>query len=172
MNFADSRDNAFVVYNSRQVINVVLYVKPKQRKVGVDGTGGAGADSFTRADSLGSGLGNDGEGTMAKLIKKQQILVGKGKAPRLFDRVTISEEFYQIYVSPVDLNRTGTIVGILKGGAECVVDWDPLPDETPPKTPPQDTSTHKEGMTQTDESVLKDASDKVSQAHFTVQHRV
>ena len=97
------------------MINVVLYVKPKQRKVGVDGTGGAGADSFTRADSLGSGLGNDGEGTMAKLIKKQQILVGKGKAPRLFDRVTISEEFYQIYVSPVDLNRTGTIVGILKG---------------------------------------------------------
>ena len=75
VDFADSQDNAFVVYNSRQVINVVLYVKPKQRKVGVDGTGGAGADCFPRADSLGSGLGNDGEGTMAKLIKKQQILV-------------------------------------------------------------------------------------------------
>ena len=53
--------------------------------------------------------------------------VGKGNAPQMFDRVTISSEFYEIYVSPVEPDRIGTIVGIFRNGAECIVEWDPLP---------------------------------------------
>jgi hypothetical protein len=56
-----------------------------------------------------------GEGAMSKLIKRKEVLVGKGSAPRLFDRVTIAEEYSKVYISPVDANcqplsRTNTLL--------------------------------------------------------------
>jgi len=65
----------------------------------------------------------DSEGAMAKLIKKKEVLIGKGSAPRMFDRVTVADDFADIYISPVDLGRIGTIVGIFKGGVECQVQF-------------------------------------------------
>ena len=95
---------------------------------------------------------------MSKLIKRKEVLVGKGTAPRLFDRVTIAEEYGQVYISPVDEGRIGTIVEIFKGGMEVMVEWDPLP-ETPPETP-RTPPPFKEEETQTDKSALKDIADK------------
>jgi WD40 repeat protein len=83
VDFAKSDDNAFVLYNSRQVINVVLYVRPKTRQSAVQGeftrsdslgVGDRGGPQLKRADSLGIG-DSQGEGSMAKLIKKKEALV-------------------------------------------------------------------------------------------------
>jgi hypothetical protein len=88
---------------------------------------------------------------MSKLIKRKEVLVGKGSAPRLFDRVTIAEEYSKVYISPVDEGRIGTIVEIHKGGMEVIVEWDPLPETPPP---------FKEEETQTEKSVLKEIAGK------------
>jgi hypothetical protein len=160
--FPKTDNNGFELFNSRQVINVVLYVRPKQKNTDFQRAssldianesaasaveGGAGDKKgktppmLKRTDSLSVGDA-DGEGAIAKLIKKKEVLIGKGSAPRLFDRVTISAEFAKVYISPVTSERIGTIKEIHKGGAECTVEWDPLPATLPetPRTPP----THKE----------------------------
>ena len=95
---------------------------------------------------------------MSKLIKRKEVLVGKGSAPRLFDRVTIAEDYSKVYISPVDEGRIGTIVEIHKGGTEVIVEWDPLP-ETPPETP-RTPPPFKEEETQTEKSVLKEIAGK------------
>jgi WD40 repeat protein len=114
VNFPREEDNVFELLNSRQVINVVLYVRPKQKKPGglqrqnsLDLLSPPGAEAgqnpdgeagqpFSRVGSLDTGGGESGEGAMAKLIKKKEVLVGKGSAPRMFDRVTIAEEYSKV----------------------------------------------------------------------------
>lgn len=120
VDFPREEDNAFELLNSRQVINVVLYVRPKQKEkqgglqrqdslalladsAGEDGEKPQGETSqqFSRVGSLDVGGGESGEGAMSKLIKKKEVLVGKGSGPRMFDRVTIAEEFSKVCLSAV-----------------------------------------------------------------------
>jgi hypothetical protein len=172
---AAAQERSFDIFNSRQVINVILYIRPRQKRAkvevdefGKDRSGGQAGGSvedggiqrvaaqipsqgFQRTPSLNV-AGVDGEGAMAKLIKRKEVLVGKGKPPNLFDRVTISEEFCKVYISPVEPGRIGTIFEVKMGGLECLVQWDPLP-ETPPKTP-HTPPTHLEKEAQTINSYI------------------
>jgi len=114
VNFPREEDSAFELMNSRQVINVVLYVRPKQKKqAGLERRDSLDSkankkqegDGFSRAGSLDTG-GESGEGAMAKLIKKKEVLVGKGSAPRMFDRVTMAEDYTKVAAAAgVDLRE-------------------------------------------------------------------
>lgn len=114
VNFPREQDSVFELMNSRQVINVVLYVRPKQKKpAGLERRDSLDSDAnkkeegggFSRAASLDTGGGESGEGAMAKLIKKKEVLVGKGSAPRMFDRVTMAEDYTKVAATGLDLRE-------------------------------------------------------------------